>query len=72
MNDLEGLDVPELTEVRELPQFDVGALSADLVGKIDDDFSSVKVQQFEGGQSNPTYKLDTGKRQYVWRKKPPG
>ena len=72
MSDAEELDYPELAEVRELHQFDVGALSAYLKDKIDDDFSSVTVQQFEGGQSNPTYKLDTGNRQYVLRKKPPG
>jgi aminoglycoside phosphotransferase (APT) family kinase protein len=30
------------------------------------------VQQFEGGQSNPTFLLSTGDKQYVLRKKPPG
>ena len=30
------------------------------------------VKQFAGGQSNPTYKLVTPKREYVLRRKPPG
>jgi len=30
------------------------------------------VQQFNGGQSNPTYKLSTPTRTYVLRRKPPG
>lgn len=30
------------------------------------------MQQFEGGQSNPTYRIDTGERKLVLRRKPPG
>ncbi|MBY0497025.1 MAG: phosphotransferase [Cyanobacteria bacterium] len=30
------------------------------------------IRQFEGGQSNPTYVLETADRRYVLRKKPPG
>ena len=30
------------------------------------------MRQFEGGQSNPTYKLETPGAQYVLRRKPPG
>lgn len=32
----------------------------------------VRVEQFKGGQSNPTYKLTTRDRNYVLRRKPPG
>src|SRR4051794_9447326 len=32
----------------------------------------VTVSQFKGGQSNPTYRLDTPGRSYVLRRKPPG
>lgn len=32
----------------------------------------LKVLQFKGGQSNPTYKIKTKKRDYVLRRKPPG
>ena len=30
------------------------------------------VERFEGGQSNPTYKLTAGRSRYVLRRKPPG
>ena len=33
---------------------------------------ALKVRQFQGGQSNPTYLLQSGDREYVLRKKPPG
>jgi aminoglycoside phosphotransferase (APT) family kinase protein len=32
----------------------------------------VQIEQFKGGQSNPTYKLNTPKLSYVLRRKPPG
>lgn len=32
----------------------------------------LSIRQFKGGQSNPTYLLDTPKRRYVLRRKPPG
>jgi aminoglycoside phosphotransferase (APT) family kinase protein len=32
----------------------------------------LSITQFAGGQSNPTYKLETPDRQYVLRRKPPG
>ncbi len=31
-----------------------------------------RIQKFTGGQSNPTYRLDTPARSYVLRRKPPG
>ena len=30
------------------------------------------VRQFQGGQSNPTYRVTVGPRQYILRRKPPG
>ena len=30
------------------------------------------VRQFKGGQSNPTYLIETPQRRYVLRRKPPG
>ncbi|HYL48504.1 MAG TPA: phosphotransferase, partial [Stellaceae bacterium] len=30
------------------------------------------IEQFKGGQSNPTYRLEAGGRRYVLRRKPPG
>jgi aminoglycoside phosphotransferase (APT) family kinase protein len=32
----------------------------------------VRVEQFSGGQSNPTYRISAGVNQYVLRRKPPG
>src|SRR4029077_11600897 len=32
----------------------------------------ITVQQFKGGQSNPTYLIETPARRYVLRRKPPG
>src|SRR5262245_44620570 len=32
----------------------------------------LNVRQFKGGQSNPTYQLETPARRYVLRRKPPG
>ena len=32
----------------------------------------IKIEQFKGGQSNPTYKISTEKKEFVLRRKPPG
>jgi aminoglycoside phosphotransferase (APT) family kinase protein len=39
---------------------------------VDDFAGPLTVEQFKGGQSNPTYKLITPERCYVLRRKPPG
>lgn len=65
-------DIPEITPVREKHRIDEGALARYLSDYIEDDFSSMTVRQFEGGQSNPTYLVDSGSAKYVVRKKPPG
>jgi len=31
-----------------------------------------EISQFKGGQSNPTYKVSSGRRSWVIRRKPPG
>ena len=72
MSDAVQPDFPELTKVREAHRFDEAALARYLNAHVDDDFASMRLQQFEGGQSNPTYRLDTKNHQYVLRKKPPG
>ena len=51
-------------------QFDVGALAAWLTEKLGRDFASLTVEQFKGGQSNPTYQLITPKNNFVMRAKP--
>ncbi|MDH3733216.1 MAG: phosphotransferase [Gemmatimonadota bacterium] len=59
--------------VTEAHRLDEGALAAHLVERGFPDFrGGVAVQQYQGGQSNPTYLLETPHRRYVLRKKPPG
>jgi aminoglycoside phosphotransferase (APT) family kinase protein len=57
--------------VEERLRFDVERLAAYLSGRIPA-FTSSQVQQFKGGQSNPTYLIEAGGRRYVLRRKPPG
>jgi aminoglycoside phosphotransferase (APT) family kinase protein len=58
--------------VRDAHAFDVSRLAQYLEGTIPDAASGIRVQQFKGGQSNPTYLLETRAGQYVMRRKPPG
>ena len=62
---------PELVPVLEAHRIDEGRL-ADCLGREDLLDGPLKVRQFQGGQSNPTYLLESGERRYVLRKKPPG
>jgi aminoglycoside phosphotransferase (APT) family kinase protein len=50
--------------------FDVGALQAHLQAHLPGFEGPLTVEQFKGGQSNPTYKLLTPARSYVMRTKP--
>ncbi len=50
--------------------FDVAALEAWLLPRLADFRGPLTVEQFNGGQSNPTYKLVTPDRSYVMRSKP--
>jgi len=43
-----------------------------LAANVEDYAGPLKVRQFKGGQSNPTYELTTPGRTYVLRRKPPG
>lgn len=52
--------------------FDVAALEAYLKQHVEGFSGPVTVEQFQGGQSNPTFRLTAGERRYVLRKKPPG
>ncbi|MEN2787807.1 phosphotransferase [Sphingomonas qilianensis] len=60
------------TAVREAHRFDEGALSAWMLANIDGFGGPLRVEQFKGGQSNPTYRLSTKAQNYVLRRKPPG
>ena len=59
-------------EVREALRFDAGRLDAWLRENVAGYSGPLAVEQFRGGQSNPTYKLITPERCYVLRRKPPG
>ncbi|SLN33028.1 phosphotransferase [Oceanibacterium hippocampi] len=58
--------------VRDQHAFDEKALEAYLAKRLPGFEGPLTVQQFKGGQSNPSYKLVTPKRAYVLRRKPPG
>ena len=52
--------------------FDEARLAAYLSGRIAGFSGPMRVQQFEGGQSNPTFLLSTPDHSYVLRRKPAG
>src|ERR1043166_5542751 len=59
-------------EVAPALAFDVARLEAYLVPRLPGIAGPFAVRQFKGGQSNPTYLLETPARRYVLRRKPPG
>jgi aminoglycoside phosphotransferase (APT) family kinase protein len=64
--------VSGIKEVEPQHRIDVARLEAYLRERLDDLDGSLEVRQFRGGQSNPTYHLSDGRRQWVLRRKPPG
>ena len=63
----------QLVEIREAHRFDESALLAYLESELDGFAGGpLRVRQFEGGQSNPTYLVETDSDRYVLRKQPPG
>jgi aminoglycoside phosphotransferase (APT) family kinase protein len=52
--------------------FDVGALQAWMREHVPGFEGALEVEQFKGGQSNPTFRLTAGGRRYVMRRKPAG
>ncbi len=62
----------EVTPVREAHRFNEKALVEYLRPKLGDFHEGIKVRQFKYGQSNPTFLISGGTREYVLRKKPPG
>jgi aminoglycoside phosphotransferase (APT) family kinase protein len=60
------------TAVREAHRFDEAALARWMNQHVAGFQGPIEVQQFKGGQSNPTYKLVTPGHAYVLRRKPPG
>ena len=59
-------------DVAEPLRFDLVRLEAYLAREVPGFAGPLAVRQFKGGQSNPTYLLETPARKYVLRRKPPG
>src|SRR5512141_1379594 len=58
--------------VPERHRFDVTSLERYLREHVEGFSGKLEVEQFKGGQSNPTFLLRAGERRYVLRRKPPG
>jgi aminoglycoside phosphotransferase (APT) family kinase protein len=59
-------------DVAEPMRFDAGRLEDYLRAHVPGFVGPIVVSQFKGGQSNPTYLVETPLRRYVLRRKPPG
>lgn len=60
------------TPVRDGHRFDEAALAAWMTAHVAGFSGPLAVEQFKGGQSNPTYRLSGRHGHYVLRRKPPG
>ena len=65
-------DGRELGPVLEAHRFDEASLATYLVAVIPGFGSDIRVRQFLGGQSNPTFLIESSSGAYVLRKKPSG
>ena len=65
-------DQPVLVEIRGSHRFDIDRLDTWLADRLDGFGGGLRVRQYEGGQSNPTYLVESAARRVVVRKKPPG
>jgi aminoglycoside phosphotransferase (APT) family kinase protein/NAD(P)-dependent dehydrogenase (short-subunit alcohol dehydrogenase family) len=70
MND--SIDFVGTTAIGEAHRFDETRLAEWMSNNVADFKGPLLVEQFKGGQSNPTYKLSTAEKCYVLRRKPPG
>lgn len=61
-----------LTPVRTAHRFDTEALARYLRASVPAFGDDLVIEQFDGGQSNPTFRLTAGGKRYVLRKQPPG
>ena len=59
-------------DVAERLRFDAAGLEAYLRDHVAGFTGPLTVRQFKGGQSNPTYLIETPERRYALRRKPPG
>src|SRR6188768_2273326 len=61
-----------MTVMRNADDLPLDRLEAWLCGHVEGFRGPISAERFAGGQSNPSYRLDTGSGAYVLRKKPPG
>jgi aminoglycoside phosphotransferase (APT) family kinase protein len=62
----------ETIAVREQHRIDEAALAGWMAAQVPGFRGPLRIDQFAGGQSNPTYRLRTPEASYVLRRKPPG
>ncbi|HEY6755080.1 MAG TPA: phosphotransferase family protein [Pseudolabrys sp.] len=53
-------------------RLDIARLESYLAAQVEGFAGPLTIKQFKGGQSNPTYLMETPARRYVLRRKPPG
>ena len=58
--------------VEERHRIDAARLDAWMRANVEGYAGDLVVEQFKGGQSNPTYRLSSGGKRYALRRKPPG
>ena len=63
---------PGATLTAPVHPLDTNALAAYLRDHVGAFTGGLVLEQFQGGQSNPTYRVTAGARRYVLRRKPPG
>ncbi|CAG9176950.1 Putative aminoglycoside phosphotransferase [Cupriavidus laharis] len=68
----EAHDFAGTVPVREQHRFDQAALEGWMAQHVEGYAGPLTIDQFKGGQSNPTYRLRTPGHSYVLRRKPPG
>lgn len=66
------IDSADTIPVREQHRIDETALTQWMLENVAGFQGPLLIDQFKGGQSNPTYRLRTPQRSYVLRRKPPG
>jgi len=59
-------------EVLDRHQFDASRLEEYMHENVEGFEGEIEVEEFKGGQSNPTYKVISPSQSYVLRRKPPG
>ena len=65
-------DSTDVIPIREHQRFDETSLAQWMSANVDGHEGPIRVQQFRGGQSNPTYLVSTPSKSYVLRRQPTG